>query len=192
MSLQSLRNMRDVTRGEEESWLFGEPKTLETSSSPISTTINLPRPLRIYLFALHTVVLILIITFFAVNTTDNCPNPGKEQSWCMQVVEFRVLNIDNCTAPVQQSVDYELQTEYANDQTSSVYSGPPSVEQDRAWDKLIRPTFFRTTKEELERAGESFENIAELAEGGYVATLGVYHELHCVVIASLVPLDMTF
>lgn len=57
---------------------------------------------------------------------------------------------------------------------------------------MILATFFRTTKEELERAGESFENIAELPEGGYVATLGVYHELHCVVSASLVPLDMTF
>lgn len=79
-----------MAREEEESWLFGELKTLETSSSPISTTLNLPRPLRLYLLALHTVVLVLIIAFFAVNTTDNCPNPGKEQSWCMQVVKFRV------------------------------------------------------------------------------------------------------
>ncbi len=30
-------------------------------------------------------------------------------------------------------------------------------------------------------AGESVEDSAELVEGGYLAALGVYHDLHCLV-----------
>lgn len=30
-------------------------------------------------------------------------------------------------------------------------------------------------------AGESVEDSAELVEGGYLAALGVYHNLHCLV-----------
>jgi hypothetical protein len=41
--------------------------------------------------------------------------------------------------------------------------------------------YFNATVEELEKAGESFVNMAELTDGGYPASLGVYHELHCVV-----------
>lgn len=43
----------------------------------------------------------------------------------------------------------------------------------------VKAVYFNATKEELERAGESFEDIAELEGGGYPASLGVYHELHC-------------
>ena len=33
-------------------------------------------------------------------------------------------------------------------------------------------------------AGESVEDSAELVEGGYLAALGVYHEIHCLVSIS--------
>lgn len=46
---------------------------------------------------------------------------------------------------------------------------------------VIPASFFKVTRDELEKAGSSLDNIAELTGGGYVATLGVYHELHCVV-----------
>jgi hypothetical protein len=42
-------------------------------------------------------------------------------------------------------------------------------------------SFFKVTHEELEKAGSSFNGITELANGGYVTTLEVYHELPCVV-----------
>lgn len=44
-----------------------------------------------------------------------------------------------------------------------------------------KATYFNTTREELERAGENLENLSELVGGGYLATIGVYHEIHCVV-----------
>ena len=46
---------------------------------------------------------------------------------------------------------------------------------------IISGSFFSATYEELARAGETLENLAELTEGGYMASIGVYHELHCIV-----------
>lgn len=54
-------------------------------------------------------------------------------------------------------------------------------------EKRLSPTndtlavYFNASVEELKWAGESFENIAELNGGGYPASLGAYHQLHCVV-----------
>lgn len=42
----------------------------------------------------------------------------------------------------------------------------------------------------MDKAGESRENLAELVDGGYLATLGVYHELHCVVSDPGILLDV--
>ncbi|KAI1119910.1 hypothetical protein F5Y10DRAFT_273593 [Nemania abortiva] len=76
-------------------------------------------------------------------------------------------------APAHQHVEYELSAEHGLDHhTYSKYSGSPTAEQDAAWDKLIRPSFFNATYEELERAGEWSERVAELTGGGYPATIG--------------------
>jgi len=101
-------------------------------------------------------------------------------------------------APVQAYLEYETHHEIAPKHTASPYSRPPTAESDRAWDELVRcerstypskmvvlmlftATYFNATREELERAGEKFQVMAELVDGGYMATLGVYHEIHCVV-----------
>ena len=42
-------------------------------------------------------------------------------------------------------------------------------------------SYYSATAEELIKAGESMTNLTELASGGYAASLGVYHELHCLV-----------
>jgi hypothetical protein len=49
----------------------------------------------------------------------------------------------------------------------------------------VSATYFNATREELERSGESLENLAELKGGGYLSSLGVYHEVHCLVSAIL-------
>lgn len=46
---------------------------------------------------------------------------------------------------------------------------------------VITAMFFNATLEELSRSGESLENLAAVKGGGYSATIGVYHELHCLV-----------
>lgn len=43
-------------------------------------------------------------------------------------------------------------------------------------------TLIRATRDELIAAGESLENATELADdSGFLASLGVYHEMHCLV-----------
>ena len=48
----------------------------------------------------------------------------------------------------------------------------------------VAAVYFAATREELEKGGEALDNLAELIDGGYVATIGAYHELHCIVCAS--------
>lgn len=41
--------------------------------------------------------------------------------------------------------------------------------------------FFAATQQDLLDTNSSLETSVRLAEGGYIAALGVYHELHCLV-----------
>lgn len=49
---------------------------------------------------------------------------------------------------------------------------------------LRKAVYFNATLQELKQAGESTQDAAELVGGGYLANLGVYHELHCVVMST--------
>lgn len=60
----------------------------------------------------------------------------------------------------------------------SPFAGPPSTEVDEAWHNLMLNMSVRVTKEELDAHGQTS---IELPGGGYLAWLGVFHELHCVV-----------
>ncbi|PFH57202.1 hypothetical protein XA68_15382 [Ophiocordyceps unilateralis] len=83
-------------------------------------------------------------------------------------------------SPVQHLVEYDISNEHATDHNIySQYSGPPTRENEEAWIRLINPIYFNATRDELERAGESMVNVVKLTGGGYLATIGVYHELHC-------------
>ena len=39
----------------------------------------------------------------------------------------------------------------------------------------------RASRKEMELSGEDPDQSVELVAGGYLASLGVYHELHCLV-----------
>ncbi|KAI3326184.1 hypothetical protein HD806DRAFT_489576 [Xylariaceae sp. AK1471] len=120
---------------------------------------------HVYVAILHIIIITLAGVILRHGVLDGSRSlPRTESSW----------------SPVQDFVEYEASTEHATDHDHySVYSGPPSEEQDEAWDRLIMPVYFNISQEELTRAGESFERIIELTEGGYLASLSVYHELHC-------------
>ena len=60
----------------------------------------------------------------------------------------------------------------------SPFAGPPSLETDVAWHDLMGNMSIRVTKAELEAHGQKS---IKLPGGGYLAWLGVFHELHCVV-----------
>lgn len=47
-------------------------------------------------------------------------------------------------------------------------------------------TYFAATREEMIQGEESLEDgTTQLSSGGYLATLAVYHELHCLVSFSI-------
>ncbi|KAF2812868.1 uncharacterized protein BDZ99DRAFT_555817 [Mytilinidion resinicola] len=92
-----------------------------------------------------------------------------------------------------------MRHEYASDHSSSKYSGLPNDDNTQAWDDLImrepsqrspseklfqkltqpKATFFNTSADELAQVGEEVDNSVRLADGGYIAGLGVYHDIHC-------------
>ncbi|KAI1458556.1 hypothetical protein F4805DRAFT_117444 [Annulohypoxylon moriforme] len=82
-------------------------------------------------------------------------------------------------SPVHTFVEYEINGQHPMDHHYTKFSGPPTPEQDEAWVALTKPLAFNTTLEELDKAGESLEDLARLKNGGYPASLGVYHQLHC-------------
>ncbi|KAI0008396.1 hypothetical protein F4779DRAFT_618613 [Xylariaceae sp. FL0662B] len=58
---------------------------------------------------------------------------------------------DKSLALVQQHIEYELRPEYAGEQTYGSFSGPPTPEQDRAWDELLEIHVFESAPEFSER-----------------------------------------
>ena len=66
--------------------------------------------------------------------------------------------------------------------TANPFAGAPSPEIDKAWGELLAPMNIRVSKAELE---SNDQNSVALPEGGgYLAWLGVFHELHCIASAS--------
>lgn len=64
----------------------------------------------------------------------------------------------------------------------SPFTGSPGPESDRAWHDLLSNMSVRVSREELERGNQTS---VELPDGGFMAWLGVFHELHCVVSTAL-------
>ena len=60
----------------------------------------------------------------------------------------------------------------------SPYVGRPSLKIDRAWQNLMSNMSIRVTKEELNR---NQQTSVQLPQGGYLAWLGAFHQLHCTV-----------
>ncbi|KAI0486504.1 hypothetical protein F4859DRAFT_470572 [Xylaria cf. heliscus] len=118
----------------------------------------------------YTIALLFsIILLISLSTISSFPiNP------------YLPLNRGRSWSPADDVLDYELvQIDGIGTYGRSTYAGPPSPEQDAAWDDLVRPSFFRASLEDMENAGESIDDAVKIADGGYVAELGVYHELHC-------------
>ncbi|KAF7525071.1 hypothetical protein G7054_g11195 [Neopestalotiopsis clavispora] len=153
-----------MTHSEEASplWPTYHPADLQIAHNGSSNRHGILK--AIYNISLHVIIVFLISLLWLQPPASRHSDTVERQSW----------------SPVRDYVEYELRPENPDMHAMGNYSGLPSTEQDRAWDGLMEPSFFRVTKDELERAGESLINLAELEDGGYPATLGVYHELHCV------------
>ncbi|KAF2734163.1 hypothetical protein EJ04DRAFT_394626, partial [Polyplosphaeria fusca] len=82
-------------------------------------------------------------------------------------------------APAQDIVTYETVSTWPRHGVHSAYSGPPSDENNAAWDALTRSMFFNASAGELRAAGETLEDSVQFPDGSYLASLGVSHDVHC-------------
>lgn len=126
------------------------------------------RLIKLYLILIHVSLIALILA-------------SIPQAYLPWNANHGIVQDDSTWSPIQQFVEYEVKSRdsHGHDKVQK-YDGPPTVDKDRAWDRLIKPAYFNATFEDLERAGESLDNVTQLTGGGYLASIGVYHELHCV------------
>lgn len=114
--------------------------------------------------------------------------------------EKRFVTTLRNAAPVASPITYVVKTERQNGTLMhSAYTGNPTEENNHAWEDLIArmlpnlknlilrsensiALIFNATAEELVLAGEPIQDSVRVASGGYMASLGVYHELHCLVV----------
>jgi hypothetical protein len=110
-----------------------------------------------------------------------------------------IQELTHNTVPELRSLRHIIKKEHATNHTRfSAYSGPPNEANIAAWEHLLQrkalkiflcssmvtldaALYFNATKEELIAVGVSPESAVKVKDGGYVASLGVYHEMHCLV-----------
>ncbi|KAJ4347897.1 uncharacterized protein N0V89_009269 [Didymosphaeria variabile] len=59
------------------------------------------------------------------------------------------------------------------------FQGAPSNVTREAWTALLQPFYFNASSSELSTADVPSQTAVRVKNGGYLASLGVYHELHC-------------
>ncbi|CAG8972143.1 hypothetical protein HYALB_00009691 [Hymenoscyphus albidus] len=80
-------------------------------------------------------------------------------------------------SPVYKSGNIEFEKKkFLKDFRDSEFAGDPSPELDLAWHNLFEDNNVKVDKNDLDLAGLKS---VQLANGGYIAQLNVFHELHC-------------
>ncbi|CEJ86434.1 hypothetical protein VHEMI04104 [[Torrubiella] hemipterigena] len=119
---------------------------------------------RIYSICLHSLVVILLLLVAYQNRPSLLKIQTAGRTW----------------SPIHKYLKYEVNSATFDYHHDTIFSGPPTKEHNLAWINLLKPAYFGASHDEMIHAGESFENVTELTAGGYMASLGVYHEIHCV------------
>lgn len=66
-----------------------------------------------------------------------------------------------------------------NHKANSNFSGLPNQDNAAAWNHLLLPLYFNASATEIQSAGASVDKSVQAKDGGFIASLGVFHELHC-------------
>lgn len=112
---------------------------------------------------LFHILLILTYTSSFAYLTRKSWNPTSSKS-------------DTYYSPAESAIAYMTKT-VDGLATDSIFAGDPSPELDHAWHNLLTNINLRLSTEEMQRLNQTS---LELSNGsGYLGTLGVYHELHC-------------
>ncbi|KAK9434862.1 hypothetical protein VB005_09650 [Metarhizium brunneum] len=80
-------------------------------------------------------------------------------------------------SPARSAVTYEAKV--VDDSVPAAFAGPPSLETDAAWQRLLKYNNLVVQKEDLKQVDRSSVSLRD--GSGYLASLSVYHQLHCLV-----------
>ncbi|KAF2726541.1 hypothetical protein EJ04DRAFT_453159 [Polyplosphaeria fusca] len=95
---------------------------------------------------------------------------------------LRWPRLTSSPVPELRHVGLKTSFEHATNHTKySTYSGPPNTTNAAAWKQLLQPLYFNVSDNELVSSGGLPEQSVKAKNGGYISSLGVYHELHCLV-----------
>ncbi|RWA13616.1 hypothetical protein EKO27_g1509 [Xylaria grammica] len=119
--------------------------------------------MRVRPWMIHVVIIVFYtVLFFALIYTHPSRNgSGTTLLW----------------SPAQNAVDWETRVIDAIP-GSTLYAGFPNAESDTAWSELLRGINLKIFPEEMKRLG--YDSLKLKDGSGYVASLAVYHELHCI------------
>lgn len=99
--------------------------------------------------------------------------------WASGRLRFRtpykpVVKLADVSLETKQTVFHNLSSGLSN------FAGPaPDLSIDKAWGDLLRPMNMRFTEREFRESVQA-KSVELLQSGGYLAWLGVFHELHCI------------
>lgn len=141
--------------------------------------IKKPSPRKFpYAVLIHVSVIVAYTMLFAFMVQELKPKPSTSLHRKLSFLrsKYRAHRL-LLTAIANLMVSYVPVT--YTDFEESAFAGPPSPSVDKAWHDLLEKTTIRVAGEELKRSNQS--SVALPAGGGYMAWLGVYHQLHCIV-----------
>ena len=156
----------------------------EDEESPMLTDDTPSRGTKLSKLKQHTtcilvnLALICLYTAFSVRIIQAYP-ARLDTSLHRELYSSSSLLYLTKTALPGAALSYQ-QKAYADFELSP-FAGLPSPELDKSWHDLLANTSLRVSGEELKNSNQS--SVA-LPGGGYMAWLGVYHELHCIVSGS--------
>ena len=139
-----------------------------------ATTLRSMILIHLFLLAIYTTVSIAIIRGQSTSTQHGPPNGTLHTvliGWLLGVQSDDNLAIEN--------LEIHRDTRSHDVHASSKFSGPPDTVVDVAWAELLGSMNIRVSDAELARNGRSSVEFPD--NGGFLAWLGVFHELHCIV-----------
>ncbi|ATY60788.1 tat pathway signal sequence [Cordyceps militaris] len=139
----------------------GSPRS---PSAPEPQSIWRDRTFLLVHSALLSVYLLLLALVAASKSTSCSGVPGVAYSPAAKVIEW-------------SDTKFTLEDHI---QDSSIYSGPPSAELDKAWHDLLNSQNVRVEGKYFKHHGREKIGVAVPGTSDYIGTLNVFHELHCI------------
>lgn len=83
-------------------------------------------------------------------------------------------------SPANEVLEWNVAPWPSGDGLTEPYVGYPRPELERAWDGLLKNMNIRISKEDVQHFGREETAVAIPDGSGYIGTLNVFHEIHCI------------